>query len=94
MWPVVAVAVRLLYLAGMMFFVLDQREQAVCAPTISRRCSSPRLVSSNGFPGRRYEEWVLDDPAGQDVEGVRPIRDNIEERVRRLLTDLGVAINA
>jgi len=46
------------------------------------------------FPGRRYEEWVLEDPAGQDVEGVRPIRDNIEERVRRLLTDLGVAINA
>lgn len=46
------------------------------------------------FPGRRYEEWVLDDPAGQDVAGVRPIRDNIEERVRRLLTDLGVPINA
>lgn len=46
------------------------------------------------FPGRRYEVWVLDDPAGQDVEGVRPIRDNIEERVRRLLGDLGVAINA
>jgi len=46
------------------------------------------------FPGRRYEEWVLDDPAGQDVDGVRPIRDDIEERVRRLLTDLHVAIHA
>ena len=43
------------------------------------------------FPGRRYEEWVLDDPAGQDVDDVRPIRDDIEERVRRLLADLNVA---
>ncbi len=46
------------------------------------------------FPGRRYEEWVLDDPAGQDLDGVRPIRDDIEERVRRLLTDLNVPIHA
>jgi len=46
------------------------------------------------FPGRRYEEWVLDDPAGQDVDGVRPIRDDIEERVRQLLTDLHVPIHA
>jgi arsenate reductase len=46
------------------------------------------------FPGRRYEEWVLDDPAGRDVDGVRPIRDDIEERVRRLLTDLHVPIHA
>ena len=46
------------------------------------------------FPGRRYEEWVLDDPAGQDVDAVRPIRDEIERRVRQLLTDLGVAIHA
>jgi len=46
------------------------------------------------FPGRRYQEWVLDDPAGQDVDDVRPIRDDIEERVRRLLTDLHVPIHA
>jgi arsenate reductase len=46
------------------------------------------------FPGRRYEEWVLDDPAGQDVDTVRPIRDDIEERVRRLLADLNVPIHA
>jgi len=46
------------------------------------------------FPGRRYQEWVLDVPAGQDVDGVRPIRDDIEERVRRLLTDLHVPIHA
>jgi protein-tyrosine-phosphatase len=42
------------------------------------------------FPGKRYENWELPDPAGQSVEAVRPIRDEIEERVRRLLTDLGV----
>jgi protein-tyrosine-phosphatase len=43
------------------------------------------------FPGKRYEDWVLDDPAGQDVAAVRPIRDEIERRVRDLLTELGVA---
>jgi protein-tyrosine-phosphatase len=42
------------------------------------------------FPGKRYEDWVLEDPAGQDVEAVRPIRDEIEGRVRTLLADLGV----
>jgi protein-tyrosine-phosphatase len=43
------------------------------------------------FPGKRYEEWALPDPAGQTVEAVRPIRDDIEQRVRRLLADLNVA---
>ena len=42
------------------------------------------------FPGKRYEEWVLPDPAGQSVDEVRPIRDDIEERVRRLLDELGM----
>ena len=46
------------------------------------------------FPGKRYEEWVLPDPAGQSVEAVRPIRDDIEERVRRLLTELDVTVTA
>src|SRR5262245_17327668 len=36
-------------------------------------------------PGNRYEDWELDDPAGQDLETVRPIRDEIERRVRELL---------
>ena len=36
-------------------------------------------------PGTRYEDWALDDPAGQDVAAVRPIRDEIEQRVRALL---------
>jgi arsenate reductase (thioredoxin) len=42
------------------------------------------------FPGRRYEEWTLDDPAGLDAHHVRPIRDEIERRVRHLLDELGV----
>jgi arsenate reductase len=40
------------------------------------------------FPGRRYEEWVLDDPAGLDLPAIRPIRDEIERRVRALVTEL------
>jgi protein-tyrosine-phosphatase len=42
------------------------------------------------FPGKRYENWDLPDPAGQAVDAVRPIRDDIEERVRRLIAELGV----
>ena len=44
------------------------------------------------FPGKRYEDWELDDPAGQDVEAVRPIRDEIEQRVRALLESLDVEV--
>jgi arsenate reductase (thioredoxin) len=44
-------------------------------------------------PGRRYEDWTLDDPAGQDIETVRRIRDEIERRVRTLLGELGVEIS-
>jgi arsenate reductase len=40
------------------------------------------------FPGKRYEDWELDDPAGKDVDGVRPIRDEIRERMENLLADL------
>jgi protein-tyrosine-phosphatase len=40
------------------------------------------------LPGRRYEEWLLPDPAGQSVDAVRPIRDEIEQRVRKLLVEL------
>jgi arsenate reductase len=42
------------------------------------------------FPGKRYEDWELDDPAGQGIDAVRPIRDDIERRVRELLDSLGV----
>jgi len=40
------------------------------------------------FPGKRYEDWELDDPAGQDVKAVRVIRDQIDERVQRLIAEL------
>jgi arsenate reductase (thioredoxin) len=40
------------------------------------------------FPGTRYEDWPLPDPAGQDLAAVRPIREEIERRVRALLTEL------
>ena len=46
------------------------------------------------FPGKRYEEWALDDPAGQDLENVRPIRDEVERRVRHLLGELGVTVQS
>ena len=42
------------------------------------------------LPGRRYEEWVLPDPAGLTVDDVRPIRDEIERRVHHLVGQLGV----
>jgi len=40
------------------------------------------------YPGKRYEDWVLEDPAGQGIEAVRPIRDEIRTRVEALLADL------
>jgi arsenate reductase (thioredoxin) len=40
------------------------------------------------YPGKRYEDWELDDPAGADLDEVRRIRDEIAERVRRLLDEL------
>jgi protein-tyrosine-phosphatase len=42
------------------------------------------------FPGKRYEDWDLDDPAGQDLATVRGIRDQIRQRVTALLTELSV----
>jgi arsenate reductase (thioredoxin) len=46
------------------------------------------------FPGKRYEEWTLDDPAGLHVAAVRPIRDEIERRVLALLDQLDVPAHA
>ncbi|WP_084962747.1 arsenate reductase ArsC [Thermoactinospora rubra] len=40
------------------------------------------------FPGKRYEDWQLDDPAGKDIEAVRPIRDEIRDRVEKLIGEL------
>ena len=44
------------------------------------------------FPGTRYEDWVLEDPAGQDVAMVRRVRDEIRVRVETLLRDLDVPV--
>ncbi|WP_171161631.1 arsenate reductase ArsC [Streptomyces sp. I05A-00742] len=46
------------------------------------------------LPGKRYLDWKLNDPAGQDVAAVRTTRDEIERRVRGLLADLGVEVRA
>ena len=46
------------------------------------------------YPGKRYEDWKLDDPAGQGVDSVRPIRDEIDARVQSLLAELLPAANA
>lgn len=40
------------------------------------------------YPGKRYEDWTLDDPAGQDLDHVRPIRDEIRRRVQTLIAEL------
>ena len=40
------------------------------------------------FPGKRYEDWKLDDPAGQGIDAVRPIRDDIRTRIKALITEL------
>jgi protein-tyrosine-phosphatase len=55
-------------------------------PLLAERCGDACPV----FPGTRYENWDLDDPAGWDVDGVRPLRDEIERRVRRLIDQLDV----
>ena len=43
------------------------------------------------YPGKRYEDWDLPDPAGLPLDAVRPLRDAIRDRVQALLSDLGVA---
>ncbi|RYU14777.1 arsenate reductase ArsC [Nocardioides iriomotensis] len=46
------------------------------------------------FPGKRYEEWTIEDPAGLDVESVRPIRDDLERRVQRLVAEMQLGAGA
>jgi arsenate reductase (thioredoxin) len=43
------------------------------------------------YPGKRYEDWVLDDPEGLGVDAVRPIRDKIRGRVEKLIAEMGLA---
>jgi protein-tyrosine-phosphatase len=40
------------------------------------------------YPGKKYEDWVLDDPAGQDLDAVRLIRDDLDRRVQGLIAEL------
>jgi arsenate reductase len=44
------------------------------------------------FPGKRYEDWDLDDPAGRGIEAVRPIRDEIRGRIEKLLAELQISV--
>jgi arsenate reductase (thioredoxin) len=44
------------------------------------------------FPGKRYLDWQLDDPAGQGVDAILPIRDEIEHRIRALIGEFGIQI--
>ena len=46
------------------------------------------------YPGKRYEDWELDDPDGRDIEAVRPIRDEIRGRVEELLASLEIGVQA
>ena len=43
------------------------------------------------FPGKRYEDWVLEDPAGQSIDIVRKIRDDIKQKVEKLLSELNIS---
>jgi arsenate reductase len=45
------------------------------------------------FPGKRYEDWTVDDPAGQDIDTVRRIVDDVDSRVRKLVADFGVTVD-
>ena len=75
---------------------IDMRtEQPKVLTTDAVRASDAVITMGCGdacpiFPGKRYEDWQLDDPAGQGIEAVRPIRDEIRSRVAALLTELGV----
>ncbi len=66
-----------------LFTVDDVREADV---VITMGCGDTCPI----FPGKRYEDWQLDDPAGLGVEAVRPIRDEIRGRVESLILDLGL----
>jgi protein-tyrosine-phosphatase len=46
------------------------------------------------YPGKRYEDWELQDPAGQDLDTVRPIRDEIRRRVEALMASLDIPVAA
>ena len=65
---------------------LDDRAAREADVVITMGCGDACPV----YPGKRYEDWQLDDPAGKGLDEVRPIREEIERRVRTLLADLEV----
>jgi arsenate reductase len=67
---------------------LDEAALAASDVVVTMGCGDACPI----YPGKRYEDWVLDDPAGLDVTAVRPIRDEIDRRVRALVADLVPAV--
>lgn len=49
--------------------------------------TSVSIDQALNFPGKRYKDWVLDDPAGQGIDAARPIRDDIRARIGTLVAD-------
>ncbi len=71
--------------------IADQRPKVLTADAV--QASDVVITMGCGdacpvFPGKRYLDWALDDPAGQGIDAVRPIRDEIEKRVRVLLAEI------
>lgn len=75
-------------LSGIIPVKLDRRRAAAADAVVTMGCGDACPV----FPGKRYLNWELDDPAGKSAAEVRPVRDEIEKRVRGLLADLGVEV--
>lgn len=71
-------------IAGRSPRVLDADEVRGCDVVITMGCGDACPV----FPGTRYLDWDLDDPAGRSLEDIRPIRDEIRRRVEGLISDL------
>jgi arsenate reductase len=69
-------------------WTMEDLEQADVIVTMGCGDTCPSL------PGKRYLDWALDDPSGRPVDEVRPIRDDIEQRVRGLLEELGVDVRS
>ena len=71
--------------------ISDQRPKVLTTDAV--RASDVVITMGCGdacpiFPGKRYEDWQLDDPAGQGVDAVRPIRDEIRRRIEALIVEL------
>lgn len=85
--PVVVAAMREegIDIAGRAPRVLTTEAVAAADVVVTMGCGDACPV----FPGKRYEDWELDDPAGQPLESVRAIRDGIRDRVEALIAELG-----